>query len=153
MKTKIHLSGLLFLLATFLSSGCSGLHLISKGQIWIGAMAISSYRVVDATGANRMPVIDLIVDDRSGNVDYIVIRTPFSGFDLDIRTAPFHSDQILLIPRQLSALEPETMEIKLQVGMQALNNSPRFSLPINSLPDDWRNVVDQYWFPIMEEKQ
>ena len=153
MKRKSLLVWLMLLLVTTLLFGCARPETILNDQEMLELKDISNYQVVDITGSNRFPVFDMMVDDRSWKVDFIVIKAPLSGFDMDIRTAPFRSKQILMIPQQFADLEVETKQFKLKVGLSALNNSPHFSLPIHLLPNDWRDTVDQYWISILEDKE
>ena len=133
--------------------GCASSTSSLNDQETLGVQSLSSYHVVDSTGSNRLPVFDMMVDERSGKLEYILIKAPLSDSDMDIRTAPFQSKQIILIPQQFADLEAETRQFRLQVGLPVLNNAPHFSLPIPSLPNDWRATVDQYWNSILEDKE
>jgi hypothetical protein len=132
--------------------GCAGAKQVLNGPEMIETMDLSTYRVVDASGSNQLSLLEIIADGQTGKIDYLVIRAPLSGFDIDIRTTPFRPEQVILIPLKLATINIVGKQIKLQVGMQEVNDSPYFSLPIDSLPENWRKIVDQYWYPRFEKR-
>lgn len=153
MIRKISPHTLLFLTIVPLCFGCTGSNLISNELEMVGVMEISAYPVVDITESYQLEVSDIIFDYKSSEIDYLVIKTPLSGFDLDIRTAPLRSNQIIMVPYQIAELEVETGQLILQTGILELENAPQFSLPVDSLPGNWRDTVDQYWVPLIENKE
>lgn len=135
----------IFLPVVLLLLGCTASKSTVIEEPFLEMMDIPSYRVEDVSGSITLPVVDLIVDYQSGEIGYIAVKAPLSGFDLDIRTAPYQSNQIILIPGRLADLDVEGERFKLQVGVQELASAPSFGPTVEELPGDWREAVDLYW--------
>jgi hypothetical protein len=154
MKIESIFNLAIFLLVALLLSGCAVMKpQISSGQ-WIGVTDLSSYHVEDKFDSPPLPIRDIILNPTSGEIEYIIVNAPLSGFGLDIRTAPYLSGQVILIPRRLASLKTKGKIFKLQIGFQELTNAPRFILPADTFPSDWREIVERYWtpYPHLEEQ-
>jgi hypothetical protein len=153
MRTNSHLYQSFFLLAVLLLIGCTGSKTGATEEQMIGMMDLPSYHVEDSSGTLILPVVDIIVNYQSGEIEYLAVEAPLSGFELDIRTAPYHSNQVILIPRQLANLEREKKRFTLQVGVQELVEAPRISPLAAANPSSWRDVVERYWKPYTDVRE
>ena len=153
MLKNSYLNHLFFLLAALLFIGCTSTKPRATENHMIRMMDLPSYHVEDRSGTLILPVADIIVNNQSGEIEYLAVEVPLSGFDLDVRTAPYHSNQVILIPWQLANLEMEKKLFVLQVGVHELTESPRISPLITAYPGNWREIVERYWKPYTDTKE
>ena len=96
----------------------------------LSSSSLSGTGVRNAQGEDLGKVEDLMIDTKTGQVDYAVVS--FGGF-LGI------ADKLFAVPLQAFAIDTDNEELVLNESKERLENAPGFD------KDNWPNHADQTW--------
>jgi hypothetical protein len=141
----------LILAAQFLATACTPMSTPAPNDRVLDLEALKSYRVEDASGSLSLIVKDVLVDDCTGDIDYLMIQAEPTGYGLDPRTAPILAEEYIPVPWMFIHSEPTQGRLRLTVNADVVLNAPRVLQFAWTMSGSALTYVDQYWTSIAEE--
>jgi hypothetical protein len=142
----------LLVAAQLLLAGCAGrIPSMPEGQP-IDIEGLKGLPIRDASGDWSFLVKDVLVDDPTGQIIYLIATVDPSGFDLDPRTAPLLADEIVLVPWKFVRFDPAQGRLLLTVDADVVLSAPRPLRDSGGLSRATWTAVDQYWTSVAQTK-
>lgn len=133
------------LAACSLATACAPVSQLATAEGLLDIDDLKTYRVEDARGVLSLVVKDVLVDDHTGEIDYLMVESEPSGYGLDPHTAPVVAGEYVLIPWKAVRVDSGNGRLLLTVNEDVVLHAPRsdqLSWPMSR--GAWAEV-DQYW--------
>jgi hypothetical protein len=148
MRAARRIALCLGLAAELLAAGCAGASPGMPESRPPDFEVLKSARVREAGGGLSFLVKDVLIDERTGEISYLVVAVEPSGFNFDPRTAPLVDDESVLVPWKLIRFDPAQGKLFLTVDADAVLNAPRPLEPSGHMSGSAWAAVEQYWTSI-----
>jgi sporulation protein YlmC with PRC-barrel domain len=113
-------------------------------------IALEGYHAQDASGQFSSRVEGVMVESRTGNIQYIIIEIPTSAFAIDRSTAALVGKEYILVPWRLVTIDSHDSSLVMNVGSNELEHSPHFSSIPTGLTSERARQLDTYWSAILK---
>ena len=140
----------LILAAQVLSGACASARRPPIGGNLLGLGELGSCNVDDAAGALRLAVKDVLVNDHTGEIEYLIVEPGRSSYGLDPHAAPRLESNSVLVPWDVIQIDPAQGCVLWKVGAEAILNAPQTSDPDQTDSNDIR-LAQRYWEGIVRK--
>jgi len=142
----------LLLMIQLLLAACVPVRDPTQTDRLVDVRELMSYRIEDICASPSLRLDDILVDRRTGEINYLAVEVAPSGFRLDPRTLPLLSREYILVPWRLVRIDPLASRVRLAVDAEAVLEAPHFDALGTALDEHDLEVVERYWMSYSDGK-
>lgn len=145
MSCRLRLGVISLMAGAVLASACVAWGGSARDESLVDVTRLKTYRVEDASGSLLLEVDDILLDEATGQIGYLVVEPNPSGFGLDLHTAPAISGRSIPVPWRLVNLDPAHRRMVLAVGADVLLDAPYLGNSAAPLREAKLADVERFW--------